>query len=70
VVNDDEISQLFEQLGQHWDSLDTLVHSVAYAPADQLEGDFVDVTTREGFRLAHDISSYSLTALTKAANRY
>jgi enoyl-[acyl-carrier protein] reductase I len=67
VVNDDEINQLFEQLGQHWDSLDTLVHSVAYAPADQLEGDFVDVTTREGFRLAHDISSYSLTALTKAA---
>lgn len=67
VVNDDEISQLFTQLSQHWDSLDTLVHSVAYAPADQLEGDFVDVTTREGFRLAHDISSYSLTALTKAA---
>ena len=67
VANDDEIAQLFEQLGQHWDSLDTLVHSVAFAPADQLEGDFVDVTTREGFRLAHDISSYSLTALTKAA---
>ena len=67
VVNDDEIAQLFEQLSQHWDSLDTLVHSVAYAPADQLEGDFVDVTTREGFRIAHDISSYSLTALSKAA---
>ncbi|MFO1391553.1 MAG: enoyl-ACP reductase [Agitococcus sp.] len=67
VVNDNEITHLFEQLGQHWESLDTLVHSVAYAPADQLEGDFVDVTTREGFRVAHDISSYSLTALSKAA---
>lgn len=67
VANDNEIEQLFVQLGTHWDSLDTLVHSVAYAPADQLEGDFVDVTTREGFRMAHDISSYSLTALSKAA---
>jgi len=67
VANDNEIEQLFVQLGAHWDSLDTLVHSVAYAPADQLEGDFVDVTTREGFRMAHDISSYSLTALSKAA---
>ena len=67
VSNDNEITQLFADLGQQWDSLDSLVHSVAYAPADQLEGDFTDVTTREGFRMAHDISSYSLTALTKAA---
>jgi enoyl-[acyl-carrier protein] reductase I len=67
VAQDSEIETLFSQLSEHWDSLDSLVHSVAYAPGDQLEGDFVDVTTREGFRIAHDISSYSLVALTKAA---
>ena len=67
VAQDSEIDTLFTELSAHWDSLDSLVHSVAYAPADQLEGDFVDVTTREGFRMAHDISSYSLIALTKAA---
>ena len=67
VAQDSEVDSLFTELSAHWDSLDSLVHSVAYAPADQLEGDFVDVTTREGFRMAHDISSYSLIALTKAA---
>ena len=67
VAQDSEIDTLFSQLSEHWDNLDSLVHSVAYAPGDQLEGDFVDVTTREGFRIAHDISSYSLVALTKAA---
>ncbi len=67
VAQDSEDDSLFTELSAHWDSLDSLVHSVAYAPADQLEGDFVDVTTREGFRMAHDISSYSLIALTKAA---
>ena len=48
-------------------SFDGLVHSIGFAPADQLEGNFVDVTTREGFKVAHDISSYSFTALAKAA---
>lgn len=67
VAKDSDIDALFTALSAHWDSLDTLVHSVAFAPGDQLEGDFVDVTSREGFRIAHDISSYSLTALTKAA---
>lgn len=67
VAQDADIDALFSQLSAHWDSLDSLVHSVAFAPSDQLEGDFVDVTTREGFRIAHDISSYSLLALTKAA---
>ena len=60
VAQDADIDALFSQLSTHWDSLDSLVHSVAFAPSDQLEGDFVDVTTREGFRIAHDISSYSL----------
>ena len=67
VADDAEVAAVFSSLGAHWDSLDGLVHSVAFAPGDQLEGDFVDVTTREGFRIAHDISSYSLLALAKAA---
>ncbi|HEX5361799.1 MAG TPA: enoyl-ACP reductase [Fluviicoccus sp.] len=67
VADDAEVAAVFSSLGAHWDGLDGLVHSVAFAPGDQLEGDFVDVTTREGFRIAHDISSYSLLALAKAA---
>jgi len=67
VSSDDEIGKLFKELGKHWDSLDILVHSVAYAPADQLQGDFLENVNREGFRIAHDISSYSLAALAKAA---
>lgn len=63
---DEQITHLFSTLKQHWDSLDIIVHSVAYAPADQLEGDYVDAVTREGFRIAHDISSYSFAALAKA----
>jgi len=67
VSNDDEIAAIFDTLTKEWGSLDILVHSIAYAPADQLEGDFLRSTNREGFRVAHDVSSYSLTALTKAA---
>jgi enoyl-[acyl-carrier protein] reductase I len=64
---DAEIDAAFAGLRSSWDSLDVLVHSVAFAPRDQIAGGFVDSTTREGFRIAHDISSYSLTALAKAA---
>lgn len=67
VAKDEDISALFEALSSHWDGIDILVHSVGFAPGDQLEGDFVDVTTREGFKIAHDISSYSFLALGKAA---
>ena len=67
VASDDSISNSFEELGKHWDNFDGFVHSIGFAPADQLEGSFVDVTTREGFKIAHDISSYSFTALAKAA---
>lgn len=67
VANDEDISALFEALSSHWDGIDILVHSVGFAPGDQLEGNFVDVTTREGFKIAHDISSYSFLALGKAA---
>lgn len=67
VSSDKEIENLFKELGKHWDGFDILVHSVAYAPADQLQGDFLENINREGFKIAHDISSYSLAALAKAA---
>lgn len=66
VSNDDEISAVFKSLSQHWDGLDSIVHSVAFAPRDQLQGSYVDSVTREGFTIAHDISSYSFVALAKA----
>ena len=67
VADDDEITSLFEQLGTHWDKLDALVHSVAFAPREALAGDYLENLDREGFRIAHDISSYSLAAMAKAA---
>lgn len=66
VSNDEQITQLFDTLSKQWDGLDIIVHSVAYAPADQLEGDYITALNREGFRIAHDISSYSLGALAQA----
>ena len=67
VSSDESIDKAFKELNNHWDSFDGLVHSIGFAPSDQLEGNFVDVTTRKGFKVAHDISSYSFTALAKAA---
>ncbi len=66
VSNDDEITALFERLKDRYGRIDSLVHSVAYAPADELKNDFL-MTTREGFRIAHDVSVYSLIAVTRAA---
>src|SRR5204863_7917942 len=66
VSSDKEIDQLFQQLKSRYGKLHTLVHSVAYAPPDELKNDFVQ-TTREGFRIAHDVSVYSLIAVTRAA---
>jgi enoyl-[acyl-carrier protein] reductase I len=66
VSRDTDIDALFDSLREHWDGLDIIVHSVAYAPRDQLEGDYVDSVTREGFRTAHEISSYSFAALARA----
>lgn len=65
--SDQAIEALFEQLASRWDRLDIVVHSMAFAPADQISGDFTDCTTREGFRIAHDVSSYTLIALARAA---
>ena len=67
VSNDQSIETAFDELSKIWPNFDGFVHSIGFAPADQLEGNFVDVTTREGFKIAHDISSYSFTAMAKAA---
>jgi enoyl-[acyl-carrier protein] reductase I len=67
VADDAQIEAAFAGLAQHWDGLDILVHSVGYAPREAIEGQFLDGLTRENFRIAHDISSYSLAALAKAA---
>jgi enoyl-[acyl-carrier protein] reductase I len=67
VAADIEIEQGFAHLQSRWDSFDILVHAVAFAPREALTGTFIEATTREGFRVAHDISSYSLTALARAS---
>lgn len=66
VASDAEIENVFSHLDDFWDHLDIIVHSVAYAPGNELEGDYLDAVTREGFRIAHEISSYSFVALAKA----
>lgn len=67
VGEDSQIEAFFASLGERWDGFDSLVHSVAFAPSDQLEGRYIDAVSREGFRIAHDISSYSLAAVAKHA---
>jgi enoyl-[acyl-carrier protein] reductase I len=67
VAIDADIEQVFTRLGDHWDGLDILVHSVGFAPREAIQGEFLDNLTRENFNIAHDISSYSLAALAKAA---
>lgn len=67
VADDAQIDALFTGLRREWDGLDGLVHAIAYAPREALKGDFHESVTREAFRIAHDISSYSLAALVKAA---
>ncbi|HMM55046.1 MAG TPA: enoyl-ACP reductase FabI [Candidatus Desulfobacillus sp.] len=67
VAEDAQIAALFEGIAQSWDGLDGLVHSIAYAPSEAIEGDFLDGITRDAFRIAHDVSAYSFPALAKAA---
>ena len=67
VAFDDQIETVFQEIGNRWGNLDILVHSVGFAPRDQLEGNYVDAVSREGFQIAHDISSYSFAALAKSA---
>ncbi len=67
VASDQDINAVFENLKQDWSELDCLVHAVAFAPREQLDGDYLEVVTRDGFNTAHEISSYSFAALAKAA---
>lgn len=68
VSDDAQIAACFEQLGQQWsDGFDILVHAIAFAPREAIAGQFLDGLTRENFAIAHDVSSYSLSALAKAA---
>jgi len=66
VTDDQQLQDLFSSLAESWDGLDGIVHCLAYAPSHELEGNYIDVTTREGFLTAHEISSYSFGALAQA----
>lgn len=67
VSHDEEIEAAFEGLGKVWDGLDIIVHAIAFAPRECLAGTYIESVTREGFRIAHDISAYSFPALAKAS---
>ena len=67
VASDNEIKNTISELSSVWSGIDAVIHAVGFAPREELDGNFVDVTTREGFAIAHDISSYSFIALAKEA---
>ena len=67
VVNDGDIEAVFKTLADKWNGIDVVIHSIGFAPREQLAGRYIDAVTREGFRIAHDISAYSFAALAKAA---
>ena len=67
VSSDESISNMFNALKKSWSKLNALIHSVAFTTTDQLQSDYIDCINREGFKIAHDISSYSLSALAKEA---
>lgn len=67
VGSDEQIADTFKQLGEKWDGLDGVVHAIAFAPKEQLEGSIVENTTREGSQIAHDISAYSFIAMARYA---
>jgi enoyl-[acyl-carrier protein] reductase I len=67
VSSDEQCDAAFELLKREWGELDIVVHAVAFAPREALTGTFIEATTRDGFRVAHEISSYSLTALARRA---
>ncbi len=66
VASDEQIEEVFTELAKVWDGLDGIVHAIGYAPREELEGTYIESVTREGFAIAHDISSYSFAALAKA----
>lgn len=67
VRDDQQIEALFSTLASQWDGLDGVVHSIAFAPGEALKGDFLEGFSRDAFRTAHEVSSYSFAALAKAA---
>ena len=67
VSSDEQIAAVFKDLATYWDQLDGLVHAIGFAPRESIAGDFLDGLSREGYRIAHDISAYSFPALAKAA---
>ncbi|QOI11038.1 SDR family oxidoreductase [Blochmannia endosymbiont of Colobopsis nipponica] len=69
VENDENIIELFSKLAKTWNTFDGFIHAIAFAPPNQLKGDYVDVITKESFRIAHDISSYSFVAMAKASRK-
>ncbi|MDD2815843.1 MAG: hypothetical protein RL368_1299 [Pseudomonadota bacterium] len=69
VGSDEQIQAVFDELAKSWDGLDSIVHSVAFAPAEELKGEYLENATREGFRTAHEISSYSFSALAMAGRK-
>jgi enoyl-[acyl-carrier protein] reductase I len=70
VASDEEIKDAFSSLSGSWDGVDAVIHAVGFAPREELDGDFLDATSREGFSIAHDISSYSFIGLAKAAKPF
>ena len=67
VAHDSDIDRTFEALREHWDGLDIVVHAVAFAPREALQGDYLESLTRDAHAIAHDVSAYSFAALAKAA---
>ncbi len=67
VTKDDDIDALFDSLAREWGSLDSLLHSIAFAPREAIAGDYLDSLSRQAFAIAHDVSSYSFAALAKGA---
>ncbi|MGH8802285.1 MAG: enoyl-ACP reductase FabI, partial [Casimicrobiaceae bacterium] len=67
VTSDEQIASLFARLSDEWGALDGMMHSIAFAPREALAGDFLDGMSRTAFAIAHDVSSYSLTALARGA---
>jgi enoyl-[acyl-carrier protein] reductase I len=70
VGDDAQIEKLFKDLSVHWPQFDGFVHSIGYAPREAIAGDFMEGLSREGFKIAHDISAYSFPAMAKAALPY
>ena len=70
VTSDDQINKMFADLSATWPTFDGFVHSIGYAPREAIAGDFLEGLSREGFKIAHDISAYSFPAMAKAALPY